>query len=200
MISNSTKSSHFTEDNDNCAPPQKSVVSGKSDDPTEDICQSEDMQSDDDAAVAFVIEDSNKGKAISFNEPTSTEVEPDTQDKPIPDVDVGDVENASNNGDKDSSSVDDALIVGDVENASNNGDKDSSSVDDALIHKADSGGAEEDEENEGGKGSSLTSDKVETPSTQQEGKKDDDDESSSSSGNVESNRNLTGKSMTLHSS
>ena len=199
MISNSTKSSHFTEDNnDNCAPPQKSVVSGKSDGPTKDIRQSEDMQSDDDAAVAIVIEDSNKGKAISFNEPTSTEIEPDTQDKPIPDVDMGNVENASNNGDKDSSSVDDALIVGDVENASNNGDKDSSSVDDALIHKADSGNAEEDEENEGGKGSSLTSDKVETPSTQQEGKKDDDDESSLSSGNVESNRNVTGKSMTLH--
>ena len=198
MISNSTKSSHFTEDNNNCAPPQKSVVNAKSDDPTEDICQSEDMQSDDDAAVASVIEDSDKGKAISFNEPTSTEIEPDTQDKPIPDVDMGNVENASNNGDKDSSSVDDALIVGDVENASNNGDKDSSSVDDALIHKADSGNAEEDEENEGGKGSSLTSDKVETPGTQQEGKKDDDDESSLSSGNVESNRNVTGKSMTLH--
>jgi hypothetical protein len=165
MISNSTKSSHFTEDNDNCAPPQNSVISGKSDDPTEDIRRSEDMQSDDDAAVAFVIEDSNKGEAISLNERTSTEVEPDTQDKPIHDVDVGDVENTSNNGDKDSSSVDDALIVGDVENASNNGNKDSSSVDDALIHKADSGGAEEDEENDGEKGSSLMSDKVETPST-----------------------------------
>ena len=177
MISNSTKSSRFTEDNDNCAPPQKSVVSGKSDDPTEDIRRSEDMQSDNDAPVAIVIEDSNKGKAISFNEPTSTEIEPDTQDKPIPDVDMGNVENASNNG-----------------------DKDSSSVDDALIHKADSGNAEEDEENEGGKGSSLTSDKVETPGTQQEGKKDDDDESSLSSGSVESNRNLSGKSMTLYSS
>ena len=199
MISNSTKSSHFTGDNnDNCAPPQKSVVSGKSDDPTEDIRRSQGMQSDNDAPVAIVIEDSNKGKAISFDEPTSTEVEPNTQDKPIPEVDMGDVENASNNGDKDSSSVDDALIVGDVENASNNGDKDSSSVNDALIHKSESGSAKEDEENEGGKGSSLTSDKVETPSTQQEGKKDDDDESSLSSGNVESNRNVTGKSMTLH--
>ena len=112
MISNSTKSSHFTGDNnDNCAPPQKSVVSGKRDDPTEDIRRSEDMQSDNDAPVAIVIEDSNKGKAISFDEPTSTEVEPNTQDKPIPEVDMGDVENASNNGDKDSSSVDDALIV-----------------------------------------------------------------------------------------
>ena len=127
---------------------------------------------------------------------------------------MGDVKNASNNGDKDSSSVDDAQIHkadsgGADEDKENDGDKGSSlasdeadapntqqeeqkdAVDDALIDKADNGGAGDDEENDGEKGSSLTSNKVDT---QQEGRKE---ESCSSSGNVDSDRNRTGKSRPL---
>ena len=144
MISNSMKSSYFAADD------------------------TSDEDSDDDAVVAEVVEHPNTGESTSLNEPTSTEVEPHTQDEPIHDVDMGDVKNASNNG-----------------------DKDSSSVDDAQIHKADSGGADEDKGNDGDKGSSLTSNKVDT---QQEGRKE---ESSSSCGNGDSDRNRTGKSTPL---
>ena len=190
MISNSMKSSHFAADD------------------------TSDEDSDDNAVVAEVVEHPNTGESTSLNEPTSTEVEPHTQDEPIHDVEMGDVKKASKNGDKDSSSVDDAQIRkadsgGADEDKGNDGNKGSSltsdeadapnteqeeqkdAVDDALIDKADNGGAGEDEENDGDKGSPLTSNKVDT---QQEGQKE---ESSSSSGNVDSDRNLTGKSTTL---
>ena len=173
-----------------------------------------DEDSDDDAVVAEVVEHPNTGESTSLNEPTSTEVEPHTQDEPIHDVEMGDVKKATKNDDKDSSSIDEAQIrkadsgCAD-EDKGNDGDNGSSltsdkadapntqqeeqkdAVDDTLIDKADNGGAGDDEENDGEKGSSLTSNKVDT---QQEGRKE---ESCSSSGNVDSDRNRTGKSTPL---
>ena len=92
------------------APPQDSVIGGNSNGPTKTIRRSEDTKSDDDddddAAVASGIKDPNTGEV----EPTPTEVEPGTQDRPVHNVNMGDVTNGVNNADKGSSSTDNAPI------------------------------------------------------------------------------------------